>query len=103
MDLDFITPALAVGGRYELLACPTLVETHGVRRVVDVRVEACDDAEVLRRHGIELLHLPTQDGEAVAQELLDAGVAWVDAQLDEGHRVYIHCEHGIGRSALVAL
>ncbi|MBX5483121.1 MAG: dual specificity protein phosphatase family protein [Myxococcaceae bacterium] len=103
MDLDFLTPALAVGGRYEPQSCATLVQTHGIRRVVDVRLEACDDADLLRQHGIELLHLPTPDGEAVPPALLDAGVDWVNAQIDAGHRVYVHCEHGIGRSAVVAL
>jgi protein-tyrosine phosphatase len=71
--------------------------------VVDVRGECCDDEEVLRRHGVVLLSLPTQDRCAVSQRMLDDGVRWVVAQLDAGHRVHIHCEYGIGRSALLAL
>jgi protein-tyrosine phosphatase len=34
---------------------------------------------------------------------LDAGVQWVRHHLTRGQKVYIHCEHGIGRSALLAL
>jgi hypothetical protein len=84
-------------------AAEQLARELGITRVVDVRGECCDDAEVLRGHGVVLLNLPTQDGCAVSQEMLDEGVAWVRAQLDSGHRVYVHCEYGIGRSALVAL
>ena len=35
--------------------------------------------------------------------MIDDGVAWVRGRLDAGTRVLIHCEHGIGRSALLAL
>jgi protein-tyrosine phosphatase len=35
--------------------------------------------------------------------MIDDGVAWVRSRLDTGTRVLIHCEHGIGRSALLAL
>jgi hypothetical protein len=80
-----------------------LARELGISRVVDVRGECCDDEEILRRHGVLLLSLPTQDRCAVSQEMLDRGVAWVRTQLDAGHRVHIHCEYGIGRSALLAL
>jgi protein-tyrosine phosphatase len=62
-----------------------------------------DDEAVLRTHGIELLHLPTVDTRAISIPMIHDGVAWVNAQLGAGHRVFIHCEHGIGRSALLAL
>ena len=103
LNLDWVTPQLALGGRFELDACEHLVEALGIRYVVDVRVECCDDEEELRRHGIQLLHLPTVDTRAVSQEMLDDGVAWVNQRLDLGHKVYVHCEHGVGRSALLGL
>lgn len=103
LNLSWITRELAVGGRYPMDAAAYLVRELGIRRVVDVRVEEKDDEEVLRAHGITLLHLPTLDRCAVSIPMLHDGVAWVNAQLAEGHRVYIHCEHGVGRSALVTL
>jgi len=68
-----------------------------------VRQEACDDEAELRRHGMELLHLPTIDMTGVALQHLDEGVAWIRERLDRDERVFIHCEHGIGRSAMVGL
>jgi protein-tyrosine phosphatase len=71
--------------------------------VVDLRYEACDDAAVLREHGVVFLHLPTLDHHAVSQAMLDEGVAFAAEQFETGRRLLIHCEHGIGRSALLAL
>jgi predicted protein tyrosine phosphatase len=103
LNLDWVTPALAVGGRLPVGTATHLARALGVRAVVDVRVEECDDEHAYRAHGIEFLHLPTVDCCAVSQPMLDHGVAWVSARLARDQRVLVHCEHGVGRSALVAL
>ncbi len=103
LDLDWVTPQLAVGGRFPIEAAEYLARQLGIGHVVDLRVEDCDDELVLRQHGIELLHLPTQDACAIAMSMLDEGVAWVTEKVQRGLKVYLHCEHGIGRSALLAL
>jgi hypothetical protein len=102
-DLDWVTPQLAVGGRFPMETAARLASELGITRVVDVRGECCDDEAVLRAHGVLLLRLPTEDRCAVSQPMLDDGVAWVLAQLEAGDKVYVHCEYGIGRSALLAL
>lgn len=103
LDLSWITPRLAVGGSYPASAAEHLARALDIRHVVDLRVETCDDAVALEEHGIELLHLPTEDTCAVSLPMLDEGVAWVAARLARGGRVLVHCQHGIGRSALLAL
>jgi rhodanese-related sulfurtransferase len=103
LNLDWVLPSLAVGGRFPIEAAEHLAQRLGIRHVVDVRVEACDDEHVLREHGITLLHLPTQDMRAIRRDMIDDGVAWVTGHLSRGQKVYIHCEHGVGRSALLAL
>jgi protein-tyrosine phosphatase len=103
LDLHFILPGLAVGARFPMSAAARLAREHGVKTVVDVRVEACDDEHVLRVEGITLLHLPTQDTRAISQRMIQDGVDHVVAALDRGEKVLIHCMYGIGRSALLAL
>jgi predicted protein tyrosine phosphatase len=103
LNLDWVTPALAIGGRVPLDAAAHLARGLGVRAVVDVRVEDRDDEHAYRRNGIAFLHLPTEDCCAVSQQMLDDGVAWIVSRLDAGERVLVHCEHGIGRSALLVL
>ncbi len=103
VDLDWITPQLAVGGRYPAEATEHLARALRIRCVVDLRIEDRDDERLLVGHGIEFLHLPTRDGCAVSLEMLDHGVLWVGGWLDAGERVFVHCQAGVGRSALLAL
>ena len=91
----WITDELAVGGRSEV----TELRHHRIVAVVDLRDEECDDEVVLRRHGIAFLHLPTPDLHGATLLALCEGVAFVR----QYRRVLVHCEHGIGRSALLAL
>ncbi|RAK52807.1 protein-tyrosine phosphatase family protein [Phenylobacterium deserti] len=102
-NLSWITPDLAVGGSFPAGRAAALAADHGVGAVIDVRSEACDDPHELEGCGIRFLHLPTFDHHAVSQSMLDAGVAFAADARREGRRLLIHCEHGIGRSATVAL
>lgn len=92
----WITDELAVGGRF---GSELELRDHGIAAVVDLRDEDCDDEVVLRRHGIAFLHLPTPDLHGVTLPALCEGVAFVK----QYRRALVHCEHGIGRSALLAL
>jgi predicted protein tyrosine phosphatase len=103
LDLHFVAPGLAVGARFPASAAPILAREHGVSRVVDVRVEERDDERVLRACGIRLLHLPTEDTCAISLAKIRHGVRFASEGLDRGERVLVHCQYGIGRSALLAL
>lgn len=102
-NLSWITPHLAVGGSFAAERAKALAREHGVRAVVDLRAESRDDEALLVRHGLTFLHLPTEDHGAVSQEMLAEGVAFANRHLDRDERVLVHCEHGIGRSATLAL
>ncbi|WP_174299780.1 dual specificity protein phosphatase family protein [Caulobacter sp. S45] len=101
LDLDWVTPGLAVGGAFPTSAIPTLA-AGGVGAVIDLRSEAKDDAAGLARAGIALLHLPTQDHCALSQRDMDAGVAFALPRLGDGG-VLVHCREGIGRSVTLCL
>ncbi len=103
LDFDWVTTNLAVGARFSASDAARLAREHRIGHVVDLRIETRDDERVLRRHGIELLHLPTEDVCAIPEEMIEHGVFWVNARLDRGAGVLVHCQHGIGRSALLAL
>jgi protein-tyrosine phosphatase len=102
-NFHWLTPQLAVGGAFPIERAAHLAEAHEIRAVVDLRAEDCDDEAALREAGIEFLHLPTPDLEPASHDHLEAGVAFVRGHLARGDKVLIHCQHGIGRSALLAL
>lgn len=102
-DVSWVSDSLALGGRIESEAVVHLAERLGISRVVDLRVEDRDDEALFRTHGIEVLHLPTRDNCAVSQTMLWHGVRRINQQLQAGRRVYVHCQVGVGRSALLVL
>jgi hypothetical protein len=102
-NFSWILPDLAVGGSFPIERAGCLAREHGVGAVVDLRQEACDDASALEACGVRFLHLPTEDMTGVSQPMLDEAVDFARAAEADGLRTLIHCQHGIGRSALAAL
>ena len=102
LNLDWVTPQIAVGGAFPAAAIPQLA-ADGVRAVIDLRAEDLDDAQALEHAGVAFLHLPTEDHCAVALDDMDAGVAFARRELQGGRKLLVHCREGIGRSVTLAL
>jgi hypothetical protein len=102
-DLHWLTQDIAVGGCFPMARARELAAVLRIRAIVDLRAEACDDETLLRASGIDFLHLPTPDLEPASTHDLETGVAFVRDALGRGGKALIHCQHGIGRSALLAL
>ncbi len=100
LNMSWVTTHLAVGGRVHLEDIKALARV-GITHVVDTRSEYCDDAEALAKEHIELLHLPTADTRPLTVEQMLQGARWVQERVEQGGRVLIHCEHGVGRSVLL--
>ena len=102
-DFHWLTDHIAVGGCFPIEQAPALAERHRIAAVVDLRGESCDDEAALRAAGIDFLHLPTPDMRPASVDMLEEGVRFVADHVERGRKVLIHCQHGIGRSALLAL
>ena len=100
LNMSWITGHLAVGGRVRPEDIKPL-RRIGITHVVDTRSEYCDDKQALAQEQIELLHLPTRDTFPLTVEQLIQGAEWVQQRMNDGGRVLIHCEHGVGRSVLL--
>jgi predicted protein tyrosine phosphatase len=102
-DFHWLTEELAVGAAFPMTDAQRLAADHGIRAVIDLREEDCDDIELLRAAGIDFLHLPTTDQMSPPETLLERGVEFAREHIGRGNRVLIHCQGGIGRSPLLAL
>jgi protein-tyrosine phosphatase len=100
LNMSWVTEHLAVGGRVhpeDILA----LARAGVTHVIDTRSEHCDDPEAMTKGQIELLYLPTPDTYPLTVAQLTEGAKWANERMQQGGRVLIHCEHGVGRSVLL--
>lgn len=102
-DISWLSDGLAVGGCFPTDQVEALAKDHGIGAVIDLREEDRDDEERLRAAGIDFLHLPTPDLEPSTVARLERGVQFASDHLSRGNKVLIHCQHGIGRSALLSL
>jgi hypothetical protein len=102
-DFHWLTDGLAVGACFPMEQAEKLASGHGIRAIVDLREEDRDDEQELRGLGIDFLHLPTPDLEPASAAMIDRGVCFACEHLRRGNKVLIHCQHGIGRSALLSL
>src|SRR5256886_11378588 len=100
LNMSWVTDHLAVGGRIHPEDIHALA-LSGITHVIDTRSEYRDDAAALAKESIELLHLPTPDTYPLTVEQLEKGAAWAQQRIQNGGRVLIHCEHGVGRSVLL--
>jgi len=101
LNYSDITPQLAVGGAFRKRQIKRL-KHRGVTAVVDCRSEASDDPDALLEAGIQFLHVPTLDRHGFTYEQLHEAVDWVLDHVGTGGRVFMHCEHGVGRGPLMA-
>jgi protein tyrosine phosphatase (PTP) superfamily phosphohydrolase (DUF442 family) len=100
LNMSWVTDHLAVGGRIHPKDIPSL-ELLGITAIVDTRAEYRDEVELMEKAHIELLFLPAPDTYPLTIEQLFAGSEWTQERMQQGGRVLIHCEHGVGRSVLL--
>ena len=102
LDVSWVRLDLAVGGAVDPLNFRRL-RTMGIESVVDLRAEESDDPASLAAAGIRFLHLPMPDCEPLTQQQMHDGSMWVASERKAGRKVLVHCQHGIGRSVMLAI
>jgi dual specificity MAP kinase phosphatase len=95
-----ITPFLFLGSQYNLIGLEKL-KALGITGIVNMREHAVyTDAQ---HEGIKYLHLPTVDNTPPTIEDLLKGVHFIDDEIKNGGKVYVHCRQGLGRGPTMAL
>ena len=99
VKISRIEESLYVGGKLTPKRVAFL-RAHGVRAVVSLQEETLDPMLDLDAH----LWLPSHDGRPPTPSQLLFGARFIQAQIDAGRTVYVHCHAGVGRApTLVAV
>jgi atypical dual specificity phosphatase len=80
--------------------CTTVPKLHseGIRAVVNVCEEYKGPVTTYAKYGIRQLHLPCIDFTSPRLEQIEKAVDFIESFANQGHRVYVHCKAGKGRS-----
>jgi atypical dual specificity phosphatase len=99
---DVIDDAVLMGALPFASDVPRL-EALGVGAVVNTCEEYLGPVAAYARAGIEQLHIPTVDFTAPTRAHVVRAVAFMQEQIGQGRRVYVHCKAGRARSGTVVL
>ena len=95
-----ITESLFLGSQYNLLGLKKLKDM-GVTAIVNMRMHA--DYDDAAHEGIKYLHLPTVDNTPPPLEVLIKGAEFIDNEIKNHGKVYVHCRQGLGRGPTMAM
>jgi len=96
-DISFVIPNLFVGGSNKI---ENLAEV-GIDAILDLRKEKMDDQNKILNHSMIFSHIPIQDRESPSKEQITQALDWIKNNLDNGKKVFIHCNLGRGRGPLI--
>lgn len=112
-NLSIVLPELAVGEYPTPADLAWLRDEHGIGAVVNLQDDPDLAAKGLRLRDLErayreervrLHRVPIADGDnAMLLAQLDRAVDLVHAEIDAGHRLYLHCNAGMNRAPTVAI
>ncbi|MBD3328798.1 protein phosphatase [Candidatus Peregrinibacteria bacterium] len=90
-----VTPKVYLGGAFTQRKIK-LLKKWGITAVVSMRM-------VTPPVGIKTLHLPTRDYHAPTDEDLITGVEFIEKEVKNGGKVYVHCRAGVGRGPTMVI
>ncbi|MFK7803138.1 MAG: dual specificity protein phosphatase family protein [Anaerolineae bacterium] len=96
---DKITNGVWLGGAPTYARDYDYLIENRIGAVIDIRNERSDDLDLFKRHDIRHLKLRVPDIHVPSVEIISAGVDFIQQQIEDGRRVYVHCAKGRGRSA----
>lgn len=99
IETSQITPHLYVGGQYRPRRLDQLAK-WGITGIVNMRTTPTQAD--FANYNIDYLHLPVRDKMAPTIKQLEKGVHFIEKQISQGGKIYVHCHWGRGRGPTMA-
>ena len=95
-----ITADLFLGSQYNKLGLKKL-KALGITAIVNMRMHSVFSEATYE--GIKYLHLPTVDNTPPPLDVLMKGATFIDDEIKNKGKVYVHCRQGLGRGPTMAM
>jgi len=99
IETSEITPNLYVGGQYRRHRLGHLAD-WGITGIVNMRTTPTKAG--FEKFDIDYIQIPVRDRAAPRLEQLKTGVKFINKQINQGGKVYVHCQWGRGRGPTMA-
>ncbi len=98
-DISFLDSNLGVGGATNI----EFLAKKNIQSILDLRDEAEDDPNELKKHNINYLRVKISDRSIPTLLNAKEGVDWITSNIKQKKKVFIHCNLGRGRGPLFAI
>lgn len=95
-----ITPDIFIGGQLRPPGI-RLLQKWGITAIISLRQTR--PLKYIDSLGLRSLHLPTPDLNAPIISDIEKGIEFIETEIKQGGKVYIHCHYGEGRGPTMAL
>lgn len=98
--MEWVTDQLAAS--YATLSYEDLafVKKKGITAIVNLCGEFCDLYEIQEKDGFDVFYVPLFDECAPDMAILEETLEWVEAKIEDGKNILVHCRFGMGRTGM---
>lgn len=97
-DTSFIDTKLAFGGSCK----PQVLAKDGFNCILDMRQEGKHDEKLISKLALTYLQIPVTDRKVPTLSDVQMAINWIDKNLKENKKIFIHCNLGRGRGPMMA-
>lgn len=97
-DASFIDSNLAIGGACNL----QILAKDGFNCILDMRQESKHDQKLILKLSLTYLRIPVTDRKAPTVSEAQMAIKWIDKNLKDNKKIFIHCTLGRGRGPMMA-
>lgn len=97
-DLSLIIPNLYIGGSTEI----NLLSQNNISSILDLRKENKDNHNELKKFSIDYLQIKIPDRDIPNNDQINSAISWINSNLKNNRKVFVHCNLGRGRAPLIA-